>query len=452
MFVSISGPHSFQRVWRVVLLWGVVVGLILMAAAVGRADTAVDRPAGVSLFSASLVDMPVDANADGDTNQGETVKYMATIFGDPVQDLANVVYSSAIDPNTVLVPNSVRSTPLAYSQAISTTLDTAVTITLMGSDADGETLTFDIVSPPSNGSLGTVTPLTATSAEVVYTPNSTFSGNDSFGFRVTDTSTFTDTAAVAISVGSGVGRQPVVAETAVNLAPSPEQTVGTLNNVALTIGTLPANKTVVIYYDVVINDPLPGNVTQISMQGSVLASGRATIFTDDPDTAEAGDATVTPVVQKYLNYLPTVLNNYSSLPDLVVSDLVAAGNAVTVTIANEGDTAVTDAFWVDVYLDPTTPPTAVNQTWEIMGTAGLVWGVDGGALPLEPGASLTLTINDAYYVAADSSFSGVIAAGTAVYAQVDSANENTTYGAVLENHEQIGGVYNNIVGPVVATP
>ena len=37
-----------------------------------------------------------------------------------------------------------------------------------------------------------------------------------------------------------------------------------------------------------------------------------------------------------------------------------------------------------------------------------------------------------------------LAAGTAIYVQVDSANANTAYGAVLENHEILGESYNNI--------
>ena len=44
-----------------------------------------------------------------------------------------------------------------------------------------------------------------------------------------------------------------------------------------------------------------------------------------------------------------------------------------------------------------------------------------------------------------------MAVGTAVYAQVDSANTNTSYGAVLENHESNGGAYNNIAQMTVTT-
>ena len=75
----------------------------------------------------------------------------------------------------------------------------------------------------------------------------------------------------------------------------------------------------------------------------------------------------------------------------------------------------------------------------------------GPALPLNPGATLTLSIGGAYYRPSLSQFSGTLAAGTPIYAQVDSANANTSYGAVLETHEATGGPYNNIAGPVAPT-
>jgi len=39
-----------------------------------------------------------------------------------------------------------------------------------------------------------------------------------------------------------------------------------------------------------------------------------------------------------------------------------------------------------------------------------------------------------------------VAPGTPVYAQADSTDHATTYGAVLEAHEIGGGPYNNIAG------
>jgi hypothetical protein len=143
-------------------------------------------------------------------------------------------------------------------------------------------------------------------------------------------------------------------------------------------------------------------------------------------------------------YLPVIVSGFTPAPDLVVDNLAASSNAVGVTIKNNGTAPVVDAFWVDVYLNPTTAPTGVNQRWQDRGSQGLTWGVQGAALPLDPGESLTLTIGDTYYFADLSNFSTPLPIGSTVYAQVDSVNFLTTYGNVQESHEISGGTYNNI--------
>ena len=147
-------------------------------------------------------------------------------------------------------------------------------------------------------------------------------------------------------------------------------------------------------------------------------------------------------------FMPLVMRQYVVAPDLIVERIVATRNNIQVVIKNQGNAAAVDDFWVEVYVNPRTAPTRVNQIWPDLGDQGLVWGVTAD---MGPGNVLTLTVGDAYYVADYSQVTWPLAAGTPVYAQVDSADANTTYGAVLENHEIAGGVYNNITGPVVVT-
>ena len=52
--------------------------------------------------------------------------------------------------------------------------------------------------------------------------------------------------------------------------------------------------------------------------------------------------------------------------------------------------------------------------------------------------------NGAYYRADKSGMGWPLTAGSEVWAQVDAANEDTDYGAVLENHEIVGALYNNV--------
>ncbi len=149
-------------------------------------------------------------------------------------------------------------------------------------------------------------------------------------------------------------------------------------------------------------------------------------------------------------YLPVVLNDALFAPDLVVTSLDVGGGDVQIVLTNQGPTAVNDSFWVELYINPNSAPTMVNQTWAAVGSFGAVWGVEGSVLPLDVGASITLTLNDTYYFPGLSNLPTSISAGTPTYAQVDSANAATTYGGVLETHEVTNSVYNNILGPVLA--
>jgi uncharacterized repeat protein (TIGR01451 family) len=156
-------------------------------------------------------------------------------------------------------------------------------------------------------------------------------------------------------------------------------------------------------------------------------------------------------------YLPLILKSTTPPttrdlgPDLVVDRITISSNSVQIVIRNQGDTPVIDPFWVDLYIDPNPPPTGVNQIWNSLSSHGAVWGVVAPALPLEPGESFNLTYDDTYYWKSYSNISWPLSEGTPVYVQVDSANANTTYGGVLENHEMDGGAYNNISGPVLST-
>jgi len=136
---------------------------------------------------------------------------------------------------------------------------------------------------------------------------------------------------------------------------------------------------------------------------------------------------------------------------LVVERITATSNTAQVVIKNQGNAPVVDEFWVDLYISPIPVPTGVNQTWDDgRSTQGIMWGVTSTTLPLMPGGTLTLTYGDDYSWPSLSSYEA-LPAGTLIYAQVDSANANTTYGAVLEMHEIMGEAYNNIMGPVSST-
>lgn len=88
--------------------------------------------------------------------------------------------------------------PTADDKSVTTAYQTAATIQLSGALIAGslETLTFSIVTNPSTGSLGSI----QSDNTIVYTPNSGFSGSDSFTYKSIDGVDESDPATVSITV------------------------------------------------------------------------------------------------------------------------------------------------------------------------------------------------------------------------------------------------------------
>ena len=145
----------------------------------------------------------------------------------------------------------------------------------------------------------------------------------------------------------------------------------------------------------------------------------------------------------FQSFLPLILNNHVLEKDLVITELSTTGGTLSVTIMNQGNVAIVEDFWVDLYLDPNPVPAGANDVWQLLSDYGAAWGV---TKDLAPGESLTLTLNDDYYDAVNSNMPGNIASGTILYAQVDSAHAQTNYGSVAETDET-----NNIAGPLTAS-
>ena len=95
---------------------------------------------------------------------------------------------------------AVNNPPVSNNQTVSTAVNASLAITLTASDADGDPLTFSIVDNPSNATLGVITPINATAAQVTYTPNTNFNGTDSFTFKANDTTDDSNIATVDVDV------------------------------------------------------------------------------------------------------------------------------------------------------------------------------------------------------------------------------------------------------------
>src|SRR5262249_24173309 len=86
--------------------------------------------------------------------------------------------------------------PLANAQSVTTPQDTAVAVTLTGSDPDGDAVTFVVVACPANGSLSGTPPA------LTYTPAAGFSRSDSFTFKLTAGGADSNVATVSLAVSA----------------------------------------------------------------------------------------------------------------------------------------------------------------------------------------------------------------------------------------------------------
>ena len=194
--------------------------------------------------------------------------------------------------------------------------------------------------------------------------------------------------------------------------------------------------------------------------GSFVQQG---IVSFGPEVCNAGGVpSVYTRVSAYIEWLQQTtgldLTTYRA-PDLVVARLerTATGN-LAVVVSNQGTAriALDQGFWVDLYIAPQWLPEQVNETWNFVGNFGAVWGVDENGFVLLPGEEITLELGNHIYWPTLSNLPWVqrgdeyfldIGPETPLYIQVDSANADTTYGAILETHEIFGAAYNNIAGP-----
>jgi len=111
----------------------------------------------------------------------------------------------ALDSNIATVSitvNPIEDAPVADDQAVTTDEDIAVAITLTGGDADGDPVTFSVVTDPANGTLSGTPP------NLTYTPAADYSGSDSFTYEASAGGLDSNIATVTITI-SAVNDVPV---------------------------------------------------------------------------------------------------------------------------------------------------------------------------------------------------------------------------------------------------
>jgi hypothetical protein len=141
----------------------------------------------------STATLPIAIIDDTVVEQNERFRVTLALPTDSIATFANANFTSVVTINDNDNPVS-NTPPVANAQTVNLPAGSAQSITLVGTDSENDTLTFRIVTPPTNGNL------TGTPPTLTYTPNPGFIGADSFTFVTNDGQVDSTSATVTLQV------------------------------------------------------------------------------------------------------------------------------------------------------------------------------------------------------------------------------------------------------------
>lgn len=168
------------------------------------ATTLEDSPASIVLSASDADSDPLTYTVTGSPAKGSlsgtppNLTYTPAANANGTDSILFSVSDGKAVSNTATVSitiTPVNDAPVAIAQTASTDEQVPVSITLTGTDVDGGSLLYSVVTVPTSGTL------TGTAPNLTYTPNAGFSGTDSFTFKARDASLIdSKTATVTLTV------------------------------------------------------------------------------------------------------------------------------------------------------------------------------------------------------------------------------------------------------------
>ncbi len=293
-------------------------------------------PAATPDISATLTDSFADGDGDTKAEFGETITYTSDITNAGPVDATGVKFDATLDPNTDIVPGSVKVSPLAFADSYVATKNTVLNTGapgLLANDSGQPAPTVsaivgcaDVTAPFTNCDTtqagGKVTVNADGSFD--YTPPSGFEGSDTFQYTISNGQTPDSTATVTINVDAA---PTVTATTPVDNAVGVDPT----SNITVTFSE-PVNVTGAWF---TISCTTSGTHT-------ATVTGGPTTFTLNPDTNLVGDETCTVTIVA----AQVTDQDSNDPPDQMAADYVFdfttdAAPAVTTTSPTNGATGVT---------------------------------------------------------------------------------------------------------------
>ncbi len=286
-----------------------------------------DPPQAASQSLATAEDEPLAITLTGSDPDGDGLNFTITVapsHGTLTGAAPNLIYEPAADfhgddeflfsvndgefdsaPVAVAIAVAPRNdAPLAVSDEITIDEDAVTEISLVGTDVDGDVLSFEIVTAPAHGGLS------GSGAARTYTPAADYHGDDAFTFRTFDGEAFSEPAAITI-----------------HLTPKNDRPVIESVVVATNEDTAVSFDLTVIDVD---GDPVTVEITVPPLKGE-LSAGSEGNFVFTPYANENGDDSFTLVASDgELDSVPTLI----TLQIAAVNDAPVAVDESVVTDRN----------------------------------------------------------------------------------------------------------------------
>jgi hypothetical protein len=174
-------------------------------------STQEDNDVTITLEAAGLDSAPVSFEVISDPDHGTLGEvesagaYAAKVEYTPEEDFsgndgftfrATDSESASITGTVSITVNGVNDAPVAISKSLAVNENSKKKIVLEAFDADEDSLSYSIVSPPDHGTL------TGSPPEVFYEPDEDYTGSDDFKFTASDSQVSSGLATITISVES----------------------------------------------------------------------------------------------------------------------------------------------------------------------------------------------------------------------------------------------------------
>jgi hypothetical protein len=340
-------------------------------------------------FGGSFVDMAAVSNGFG-------IYFQSTTLGNgrlvATNDVVTFTVKVAAAGNSPPVITEGATVAVAMSE---NGMPTPFNLTLHATDANGDTLTWSVITPATNGTA--TASGTGTSKVIGYTPVTNYVGSDSFVVQVSDGNGGTDTITVNVTINAtGVNNAPVITEGATVAVTMSKN--GTPTPFSLALNATDTD-----------GDTLTWSVSTPATNGTATASGTGT--------------------SKVIGYTP--VTNYVGVDSFVVQ--VSDGNGGTDTIT------------VNVTI----------QSVNIAPTVSLTAPTNGASFPAPASIALTATASDSDGTIASVAFyNGAILLGTdttAPYAYTWTGVTAGSYSLTAQATDNGGAVSTSAVAVITVT-